>query len=557
MKSDIEIAQSAKLLPIREVAEKIGIEETELEPYGKYKGKLSLDLLKRLEGRRPGRLIMVTAITPTAFGEGKTTVSVGLGMGLCKLGKKAIVALREPSLGPCFGIKGGAAGGGYVQVLPMEEINLHFTGDIHAVSTAHNLLSAMLDNHLHQGNALGIDPREVVWPRAMDMNERALRRIVVGLGGRANGVPREDGFIISVASEVMAILGLARDLSDLKERVGRIVVGYTRQRKAVCASDLKVDGAMAALLKDALKPNLVQTLDNTPALIHCGPFANIAHGTNSLLSTQLALKLSQYTITESGFGSDLGGEKFLNIVARAGGFDVDLVVIVASVRALKLHGGAPEKELMEKGSVTHLRDGLPNLEKHVENMRKFGVPVVVAINRFSSDTDEEIGVVASFCAEKGVESAVYEGHSKGARGAVDLAQKVVDVASSEKSEYHPLYDLELPLKEKIEVVAREIYGADGVDYTPRARRRLRTIESLGFGNLPVCVAKTPRSLSDNARLYGVPRGFRITIQDVRLSAGAGFVVPLAGDIMLMPGLPKAPAAESIDVDSTGQISGLF
>ncbi len=557
MKSDIEIAQSATLLPIEEVGKKMGIDPAELELYGPYKAKINLDILKRVEGRGSGKLIMVTAITPTAFGEGKTTVSVGLGMGLCKLGKNAIVALREPSLGPCFGMKGGAAGGGYVQVLPMEEINLHFTGDIHAVSTAHNLLSAIVDNHLHQGNALAIDAREIVWPRAIDMNERTLRRIVVGLGGRANGFPREDGFIISVASEVMAILGLARDLSDLKERIGRIIVGYTRDRKPICARDLKADGAMTALLRNALKPNLVQTLDNTPALIHCGPFANIAHGTNSILSTQLALNLSEYTIAESGFGSDLGGEKFLDIVARVGNFDVDLVVVVASIRALKLHGGAPEKDLAEKGSLLHLRNGLPNLGRHVQNMRKFGVPVVVAINRFASDTDEEIEAVASFCTEEGAESAVYEGHRRGAAGAVDLAQRVIDVVASTKSRYRPLYELTLPLKEKIEVVAKEIYGADGVDYTSRARLRLQRIESLGFGGLPVCVAKTPRSLSDNAKWYGVPRDFRITIQDVRLSAGAGFVVPLAGNIMLMPGLPRTPAAEGIDVDSTGQISGLF
>ena len=557
MKSDIEIAQEARLVPIEEVVVRTGIGMDEIELYGKYKAKVSLDLLKRLKKNGSGKLIMVTAITPTAFGEGKTTVSVGLAMGLCKLGKNAIVTLREPSLGPCFGIKGGAAGGGYAQVLPMEDINLHFTGDIHAVSAAHNLLSAMIDNHIHQGNSLALDLREIVWKRAIDMNERTLRKIIVGLGGRSNGFPREDGFLISVASEVMAILALSTDLADLKERIGKIVVGYTYEKKPVFAKDLKANGAMTALLKDAIKPNLVQTIENTPAFVHCGPFANIAHGTNSILATQMALKLSDYTITETGFGSDLGGEKFLDIVARVADFKVDLAVIVASIRAIKLHGGAPEKEIKEKGTIQHLKNGLPNLGKHIENMNKFGVPLVVAINRFSDDKEEEIAVVAEYCSELGVESAVYDGHSKGSEGAIELSQKVLEVTSRQPSRYHPLYELEAPLTEKIEVIAREIYGADGVEYTSKAKSRLRRIESLGYGNLPVCVAKTPRSLSDNSKWYGVPKNYKITIQDVNLSAGAGFVVPIAGDIMLMPGLPKIPAAERIDIEPDGKITGLF
>jgi len=557
MKPDIEIAQRARLLPIEDVAARAGIRADEIELHGKYKAKVSLDLVKRLDKGQTGKLIMVTAITPTAFGEGKTTVSVGLAMGLCKLGKNAIVALREPSLGPCFGIKGGAAGGGYAQVLPMEDINLHFTGDIHAVSTAHNLLSAMVDNHVHQGNSLGLDLRELVWPRAIDMNERALRKIVVGLGGRANGFPREDGFIISVASEVMAILALSKNLSDLKERIGKTIVGYTYEKEQVCARDLKADGAMTVLLKDALKPNLVQTIDNTPAFVHCGPFANIAHGTNSILATLMALKLSDYTITETGFGSDLGGEKFLDIVARVANLKVDLIVIVASIRALKLHGGAPEKELSQKGTMKHLGDGLPNLGKHIANMKKFSVPVVVAVNRFEDDTNEEVRLVVDYCSDQGVECAEYDGHRRGSEGALDLSQKVFNVTSRESSRYHPLYELRLPPEEKIDVVAREIYGADGVEYTPRALLSLRRIESLGFGELPVCIAKTPRSLSDNSKVYGVPKGFNITIRDVRLSAGAGFVVPIAGDVMLMPGLPRSPAAERIDVDGDGHVTGLF
>jgi len=557
MKSDIEIAQHALLLPVHDIAARVGIKEDEIELYGKFKAKVSLNLLSRLKNRDSGKLIMVTAITPTAFGEGKTTVSVGLAMGLCKLGKNAIVALREPSLGPCFGIKGGAAGGGYAQVLPMEDINLHFTGDIHAVSTAHNLLSALIDNHIHQGNELGLDQREIVWKRAVDMNERALRKIVVGLGGRSNGFPREDGFLISVASEVMAILGLSKDVTDLKERIGRIVVGYTRGGEPVFSRDLKADGAMTVLLKDAVKPNLVQTVENTPAFVHCGPFANIAHGTNSVLSTQMALKLSDYAITETGFGSDLGGEKFLDFVAPIAGFKIDVIVVVASVRALKLHGGASERGLREKGTTKHLENGLPNLGKHIENMRKFGVPLVIATNRFSDDSEDELDLVARYCEEKKVKHAVFEGHSRGSAGAAELSEKVISVASDCPSNYHPLYEFGLPLKEKIEVVATEIYGADGVDYTARAQSRLKRIESLGFGNLPVCCAKTPRSLSDNSKWYGVPKDYRITIQDVHLSAGAGFVVPIAGDIMLMPGLPKKPAAEGINISTDGRITGLF
>lgn len=557
MRSDIEIAQDATLLPIEEIAERAGIAKDEIELYGQHKAKVNLGILKRLEKAKSGKLILVTAITPTALGEGKTTVSVGLAMGLQKTGKKCVVALREPSLGPCFGIKGGAAGGGYAQVLPMEDINLHFTGDIHAVSTAHNLLSAMLDNHLHQGNALDLDPRDIAWKRALDMNERALRKIVVGLGGRKNGIPREDGFLISVASEVMAILGLSRDLADLKERIGKIVVGYTRKREPVTARDLKADGAMTALLRDAIKPNLVQTIENTPAFVHCGPFANIAHGTNSILATQIALKLSDYTVTEAGFGSDLGGEKFLDIVARVAGFTVDVVVLVASIRALKLHGGAPEKRLKEEGSMEHLERGLDNLGKHVENMRKFGAPLVVAVNRFPDDTDEEVDVVSRFCSENGVRQAVYDGYARGSSGAIELSEKVVEVASSEVSNYRPLYELDLSLEEKIERVATEIYGASGVEYTARARSRLKRMESLGFGEFPICLAKTPRSLSDRSKWYGVPKDFKITVQDARLSAGAGFVVPIAGDIMLMPGLPRVPAAEGIDVRADGRIEGLF
>ena len=555
MKSDIEIAQSAEMLPISEIANRLGVQPEELEPYGRYKAKLSEEIFSRLSGRPDGKLVLVTAINPTPAGEGKTTTTVGLGQAMEKIGKKAIIALREPSLGPVFGIKGGAAGGGYAQVVPMEDINLHFTGDMHAITAANNLLCALIDNHLQQGNELGIDPRRILFKRCLDMNDRALRNVIVGLGGKVNGVPREDGFLITVASEVMAILCLASDLEDLKKRLGEILVAYTYGNQPVYARDLHASGAMTALLKDALKPNLVQTLENTPALMHGGPFANIAHGCNSVRATRLALKLADYTITEAGFGSDLGAEKFFDIKCRYAGLAPSAVVLVATMRALKYNGGVPKAQTGEP-NVEALNRGLPNLAKHVENMQKYGVPVVVAINRFLTDSDEEVKLLSDFCAQTGCRFALSEVFAKGGEGGVELAKAVVE-ACEQPSQFRLLYDIDLPVKEKIAEIATEIYGADGVNYTAAAEKRLAEIEALGKAGLPVCMAKTQYSLSDDPSRLGRPAGFTITVKDLRLSAGAGFIVALTGDIMTMPGLPKAPAAHQIDVDAAGQISGLF
>ena len=555
MKSDIEIAQSAEMLPISEIANRLGVQPEELEPYGRYKAKLSEEIFSRLSGRPDGKLVLVTAINPTPAGEGKTTTTVGLGQAMEKIGKKAIIALREPSLGPVFGIKGGAAGGGYAQVVPMEDINLHFTGDMHAITAANNLLCALIDNHLQQGNELGIDPRRILFKRCLDMNDRALRNVIVGLGGKVNGVPREDGFLITVASEVMAILCLASDLEDLKKRLGEILVAYTYGNQPVYARDLHASGAMTALLKDALKPNLVQTLENTPALMHGGPFANIAHGCNSVRATRLALKLADYTITEAGFGSDLGAEKFFDIKCRYAGLAPSAVVLVATMRALKYNGGVPKAQTGEP-IVEALKRGLPNLAKHVENMQKYGVPVVVAINRFLTDSDEEVKLLSDFCAQTGCRFALSEVFAKGGEGGVELAKVVVE-ACEQPSQFRLLYDIDLPVKEKIAEIATEIYGADGVNYTAAAEKRLAEIEALGKAGLPVCMAKTQYSLSDDPSRLGRPAGFTITVKDLRLSAGAGFIVALTGDIMTMPGLPKAPAAHQIDVDAAGQISGLF
>lgn len=555
MKSDIEIAQSAEMLPISEIANRLGVQPEELEPYGRYKAKLSEEIFSRLSGRPDGKLVLVTAINPTPAGEGKTTTTVGLGQAMEKIGKKAIIALREPSLGPVFGIKGGAAGGGYAQVVPMEDINLHFTGDMHAITAANNLLCALIDNHLQQGNELGIDPRRILFKRCLDMNDRALRNVIVGLGGKVNGVPREDSFLITVASEVMAILCLASDLEDLKKRLGEILVAYTYGNQPVYARDLHASGAMTALLKDALKPNLVQTLENTPALMHGGPFANIAHGCNSVRATRLALKLADYTITEAGFGSDLGAEKFFDIKCRYAGLAPSAVVLVATMRALKYNGGVPKAQTGEP-NVEALKRGLPNLAKHVENMQKYGVPVVVAINRFLTDSDEEVKLLSDFCAQTGCRFALSEVFAKGGEGGVELAKAVVE-ACEQPSQFRLLYDIDLPVKEKIAEIATEIYGADGVNYTAAAEKRLAEIEALGKAGLPVCMAKTQYSLSDDPSRLGRPAGFTITVKDLRLSAGAGFIVALTGDIMTMPGLPKAPAAHQIDVDAAGQISGLF
>lgn len=555
MKTDIEIAQEAKMLPIREIAQQLGITEEELEPYGRYKAKVSDEVFQRLAQRPNGKLVLVTAINPTPAGEGKTTTTVGLGQAMAKIGKKAVIALREPSLGPVFGIKGGAAGGGYAQVVPMEDINLHFTGDMHAITAANNLLCAIIDNHLQQGNALGIDPRRILFGRCMDMNDRALRNVVVGLGGKVNGVPREDSFMITVASEIMAILCLADDLEDLKQRLGDILVAYTWGGQPVYARDLGVHGAMAALLKDALKPNLVQTLENTPALMHGGPFANIAHGCNSVRATKLALKLGDYCITEAGFGSDLGAEKFLDIKCRFAGLTPSAIVIVATLRALKYNGGVDKKETSLE-NVEALKKGLVNLGAHVENMRKYGVPVLVAINRFPTDTQAEIEVLSEYCRQLDVQVSLSDVYAKGGEGAIDLANKVVE-ACSQPADFRFLYDTDAPVKEKIETIAKKIYGADGVSYTPAANKRIQEIEALGKGNLPICVAKTQYSLSDNPALLGRPEHFTITVKNVKLSAGAGFIVALTGDIMVMPGLPKAPAANQIDVDSSGRITGLF
>lgn len=555
MKSDIEIAQEAKMQPIIEVARSLGLSEDDIDLYGKYKAKVSLDVWHRLEDEPSGKLVLVTAITPTPAGEGKTTTTVGLGQALNRVGKKAIIALREPSLGPSFGIKGGAAGGGYSQVIPMEDINLHFTGDIHAVTTAHNLLAAMLDNHLHQGNRLNIDPRQVVLRRAMDLNERALRNIVLGLGGRINGVPRESGFDITVASEVMAALCLATDLMDLKERFKRIVVAYTYDGRPVTADDLKAAGSMALLMKDAIKPNLVQTLENTPAFVHGGPFANIAHGANSIMATRIGMKLADYMITEAGFGADLGAEKFFNIVCRYGQMKPSAVVLVATIRALKNHGGVPKDRLGEK-NMEALEKGVENLEKQLENIQKFGLPVVVALNEFPTDTSEEVDFVIDKCSAMGADVALSQVWAKGGAGGEELAKKVI-AATEKPSSFKFLYELDKPLKDKIETVCKEIYGADGVSYTPEASRLLQKFEDLGYGNLPVCMAKTQYSLSDDPDKKGRPRNFNVTIREVRLSAGAGFVVALTGTIMTMPGLGKTPAAEKIDIKPNGEIVGLF
>ena len=556
MLSDIEIAQQAKMQKITDVAAKLGISEDDIELYGRYKAKLSMDLIRRIENEKPGKLVLVTAITPTPAGEGKSTTTVGLAQGLHKIGKKVIVALREPSLGPCMGIKGGAAGGGYSQVVPMEDINLHFTGDFHAITSAHMLLSAMLDNHIQQGNALNIDPRRIVWKRVVDMNDRELRNIVVGLGGKAHGVPRQDGFDITVASEVMAILCLANSLHDLKERLSKIIVAYDYSGNPVTAGQIKAHGAMAALLKDAIKPNLVQTLENVPAIIHGGPFANIAHGCNSVMATKTCMKLADYTITEAGFGADLGAEKFFDIKCRYAGLKPDAVVIVATVRALKMHGGVPKTEL-KTPNVEAVKAGLCNLEKHIENVKKFGVPAVVAINIFAQDTAEELEAVREHCAKHGVNVALSDVFAKGGEGGIELAKEVVALAESGKANFKPIYELDMPLKEKIETIAKEIYGADGVNYTKEADKALKEFEALGYGNLPVCMAKTQYSFSDDQTLLGRPSGFTITIKNCRIAAGAGFVVVLTGDIMTMPGLPKVPAAEKIDVSDEGVISGLF
>ena len=556
MLTDIEIAQQAKMLPIREVAAAAGIPEDALEYYGKYKAKLSDDFLRAAEEKEDGKLILVTAINPTPAGEGKTTTSIGLGQAMCRMGLNTMIALREPSLGPVFGIKGGAAGGGYAQAVPMEDINLHFTGDMHAITAANNLLCAMIDNHLQQGNALGIDPRRILFKRCLDMNDRALRFVNVGLGGKVNGIPREDGFIITVASEIMAILCLARVLMDLKERISRILVAYTWDNRPVYAGDLKAAGAMTVLLKDALKPNLVQTLENTPVLMHGGPFANIAHGCNSVRATRLALKLADYAITEAGFGSDLGAEKFFDIKCRKAGLKPDCVVVVATVRALKYNGGVPKADLNEE-NVEALKAGIVNLKAHVENMRKFGVPAVVAINRFPSDTEAELQVIDDCCKEMGVRYALSEVFAKGGEGGLALAGQVLETIRTEESHFAPIYPLEMPIKEKIRAIAQQIYGAADVSYTAAASKSIAEIEALGHGDLPVCMAKTQYSLSDDPAALGRPEGFTLHVSEVRLSAGAGFVVVLTGSIMTMPGLPKAPAAERIDIDENGVITGLF
>ena len=556
MKTDIQIAQEATMEPIKHVAASIGIGEDDLEFYGKYKAKLSAELWDKIKDRPNGKLVLVTAINPTPAGEGKTTVTVGLGQAMAKIGQKAMIALREPSLGPCFGIKGGAAGGGYAQVVPMEDLNLHFTGDFHAITSANNLLAALLDNHIQQGNQLGIDPRQVVWKRCEDMNDRVLRNIVVGLGNKMDGMVREDHFVITVASEIMAILCLADNLSDLKRRLGKIIVAYSFDGKPVTADDLQATGAMAALLKDAIKPNMIQTLEHTPAVVHGGPFANIAHGWNSVQATKMALKMSDITITEAGFGADLGAEKFMDIKCRMSGLKPDAVVLVATIRALKYNGGVPKNELNEE-NLEALKKGIVNLEKHIENLQKFGVPVVVTLNAFSADTEVEKGFVKEFCEERGCEFAIADVWARGGEGGEELARKVLNTLETKESQFHPLYPDDLPLKDKIETVAREIYGADGVDYDKAALKQLAKIEELGFKNVPVCMAKTQYSLSDDQTLLGRPEGFRIHVREVYVSAGAGFVVVLTGAVMTMPGLPKVPAANHIDVTDDGKITGLF
>ncbi len=556
MKTDIEIAQEAELKNIGEIAQGLGIGEDELEYYGKYKAKLSDGLWERISKNDDGKLVLVTAINPTPAGEGKTTTTVGLGEAMARLGKKALIALREPSLGPCFGVKGGAAGGGYAQVVPMEDLNLHFTGDFHAITSANNLLAAMLDNHIQQGNELGIDPRQVVWKRCLDMNDRVLRNIVVGLGNKTDGMVREDHFVITVASEIMAILCLADDLADLKRRLGRIIVAYDFDGNPVTADDLKATGAMTALLKDAVKPNIIQTLEHTPALVHGGPFANIAHGCNSVRATKMALKLSDITITEAGFGADLGAEKFFDIKCRMAGLKPDAVVLVATVRALKYNGGAAIADL-GKENPDALEKGIVNLEKHIENIQKYGVPVVVTLNAFATDTEAENEFIRSFCEERGCEFALSEVWEKGGEGGTALAEKVLDTLEKKESDFHPLYSDDLSIREKIEKVAKEIYGADKVVYEPAAQRQIDKIESMGFRSFPVCMAKNQYSLSDDATKLGRPSGFDIHIREVYVSAGAGFVVALTGAIMTMPGLPKTPAANGIDVTENGKITGLF
>lgn len=556
MLTDIEIAKQADIKPISDIAEKLGISADELEFYGKYKAKLPLTLLKKYENKEDGKLILVTAINPTPAGEGKTTVTVGLGEAMNRIGKKAVIALREPSMGPVFGIKGGAAGGGYAQVIPMEDINLHFTGDMHAITAANNLLCAIIDNHIQQGNELRIDPRRILFKRCLDMNDRALRNVVIGLGGKVNGVPREDGFMITVASEIMAILCLSSGIKDLKERLGSILTAYTYDGTPVYARDLNAVGSMAALLKDAIKPNLVQTLENTPALMHGGPFANIAHGCNSVTATRLALKLGDYCITEAGFGADLGAEKFLDIKCRCAGLKPSCVVIVATIRALKYNGGVPKTEL-SKENIVALKNGIVNLETHIENMRKYGLPVVVAINRFATDTEAEIETIEAFCKEKDVPVSLTEVFARGGEGGKELAEKVVKTIETKEAHFKPIYDEKLSIKEKLNVLAKEIYRAGDVVFTSNAEKAISEIEKLGKDKLPICVAKTQYSLSDDPQKLGSPKGFTLTVRDVRLSAGAGFIVALTGDIMTMPGLPKQPAAYKIDVDDDGNVSGLF
>ena len=555
-KSDIEIAQEAKMLPIRQIASQLGIEEEDMEQYGRYKAKLNQSLWNKIKDNPDGKLILVTAINPTPAGEGKTTTSVGLGQAFGHLGKKAIVALREPSLGPCMGVKGGAAGGGYAQVVPMEDINLHFTGDLHAITTAHNLLAAMIDNHLQQGNELNIDPRTITWKRVVDLNDRALREVIIGLGGKSQGVPRESGYMITVASEIMAILCLSKDLMDLKERISNILIGYTYDNRPVYCRDLKAQGAMAALLKDAINPNLVQTLENTPAIIHGGPFANIAHGCNSLRATRYALKLADYVVTEAGFGADLGAEKFLDIKCRIGGLKPDAIVLVATIRALKYNGGV-KKEETSKENMAALKKGFVNLEAHIKNLQQYEVPVVVTLNSFLTDTEEEVKYVEDRCREMGCDFALSKVWEKGGEGGIDLANEVLKTLETKESHYHTLYPDSMSLEDKIKTIATKIYGADGVTFGPGTKTTLKKLTELGYGDLPVCIAKTQYSLSDNQKKLGRPTNFNITIRQVNVSAGAGFVVALAGDIMTMPGLPKVPAAENIDVDADGNITGLF
>lgn len=556
MLTDVEIAQSAVMEPIQEIAKKVGLNEDDLELYGKYKAKISLEAINQLQSKDNGKLILVTAINPTPAGEGKTTTMIGLSQALNKLGKKSVVAMREPSLGPCFGIKGGAAGGGYAQVVPMEDINLHFTGDIHAITTANNLIAAMLDNSIQQGNPLDIDTRQIVWKRCVDLNDRALRHIVVGLGGKVNGVPREDGFDISVASEVMAILCLATSLEDLKQRAGRMIVAYNHAGEPVTVDDIQATGAVTLLLKDAIKPNLVQTLDHTPVFVHGGPFANIAHGCNSVMATNLAMKLGDYAITEAGFGADLGAEKFLDIKCRQAGLKPDAVVIVATVRALKMHGGVAKKDLGEE-NLEALRKGIENLEKHIENIHKYHLPSVVAINAFPTDTEAELQLLKDICLQKGVDVAISEVWAKGADGGIELAEKLLDVLDTQAADFEPLYDLDLSIEEKIKVIAREIYGANDVTFTKKVINKMKKYEAQGLGKLPICIAKTQYSLSDDPTLLGRPSGFVVKINDLIPNTGAGFLVAISGDIMRMPGLPKQPAAVNMDIDEDGKIVGLF